>query len=770
MSLLMRERLFKLLPAIYRLRDAEQGEPLRALLGVIEGELERVEKDIAILYDNWFIETCDEWVVPYIGDLLGVRPIRPVPSAGVSARAYVANTIAYRRRKGTAVVLEQLARDVTGWPARAAEFFQRLATAQHMNHVRFAPRFTASVRDAGAAELAGGPFDPFAHTAEVRCIATRGGRFNIPNLGLYLWRLRSYTVGAGAPGDEAPDFASARDLGAWWSMHPAGVDAPLFNRPRTETTITHLAEEENVPGPLRRLALNAELECLRMAIADPAARFMTETEPVLRIFVRLAGDTTPIEVRREDIYLCEIPDEVEFGSPLPRALALDPARGRIAFPAGLAVQDVWVQSSYGFSGDLGGGPYDRSAAVHAANAAVGIDLSAAGEAGGFDDPAVWQVGVSHLNADDGSGTLFPSLRAAVEAWNQLPAGRAGVIVLMDSLSDVDAGAVASPAASLEIELGELSRLLIVAGTWPLEPIPGAPPGSAERMPGHFDARQIRAHFAGDIVLRGTAAAASFNAGACFVNGLLLEGQLVVAPGNLGQLVLAHSNVMPGRGALLVQPGGNERLTLALDHAICAAISVPGPIAGLTVTDSIVGSGDGSPALSVDAPEAEVELLRSSFFGGVVVQSVNASDCIFGGQLLAERRQTGCVRFSYVPPGSAVPRRYRCQPELEAATRIAALREAARGQGLPPPAPSEEALLRAEVEALIRPLFVSRRYGDPGYGQIELRCAVQIRTGAESGAEMGAFEFLRQPQREANLRDALDEYLRFGLDAGLFYVT
>jgi hypothetical protein len=84
--------------------------------------------------------------------------------------------------------------------------------------------------------------------------------------------------------------------------------------------------------------------------------------------------------------------------------------------------------------------------------------------------------------------------------------------------------------------------------------------------------------------------------------------------------------------------------------------------------------------------------------------------------------------------------------------------------------AEEDAIRAEVAALIRPLFVSRVYGDPTYGQLEQRCALQIRAGAESGAEMGAFEFLKQPQREANLRDALDEYLRFGLEAGLFVVT
>ena len=84
--------------------------------------------------------------------------------------------------------------------------------------------------------------------------------------------------------------------------------------------------------------------------------------------------------------------------------------------------------------------------------------------------------------------------------------------------------------------------------------------------------------------------------------------------------------------------------------------------------------------------------------------------------------------------------------------------------------ADEAALRAEVEATVRPLFSARRYGDPALGQLDLRCAVQIRTGAESGAEMGAYEQLRQPQREANLRDALDEYLRLGLTAGLHYAN
>ena len=151
-------------------------------------------------------------------------------------------------------------------------------------------------------------------------------------------------------------------------------------------------------------------------------------------------------------------------------------------------------------------------------------------------------------------------------------------------------------------------------------------------------------------------------------------------------------------------------------------------------------------------------------------TLTASDCIFDAPAVAERRQTGCVRFCYVPPASQVPRRYRCQPQLEADTRIAALRAAALATGLPPPAAAAEAAVRAEVEATVRPLFSARRYGDPALGQLDLRCAVQIRTGAESGAEMGAYEQLRQPQREANLRDALDEYLRLGLTAGVYFAN
>src|SRR5205809_5358744 len=121
------ERLYQHLPTVYRLRDADQGEALKALVAVIGEQVRILEDDIRQLYDNWFIETCQDWVVPYLADLIGYQPLHEPSEAGsvrtkegqrlnrvLSPRRDVANTIADRRRKGTLALLEQLAADVAG--------------------------------------------------------------------------------------------------------------------------------------------------------------------------------------------------------------------------------------------------------------------------------------------------------------------------------------------------------------------------------------------------------------------------------------------------------------------------------------------------------------------------------------------------------------------------------------------------------------------------------------------------------------------------------
>jgi hypothetical protein len=70
----------------------------------------------------------------------------------------------------------------------------------------------------------------------------------------------------------------------------------------------------------------------------------------------------------------------------------------------------------------------------------------------------------------------------------------------------------------------------------------------------------------------------------------------------------------------------------------------------------------------------------------------------------------------------------------------------------------------------RPFHTSLRYGDPGYMQLRRSTNDAVRTGASDESEMGVTHELYGPQREGNLRIRLDEYLRFGLEAGIFYAT
>src|SRR6478672_7715069 len=94
-----RPTLYERLPELYRIRDQEQTPPgqLQAFLDIVDQALSAVHDNIESLYHDFFIDTCDDWVVPYIGDLLGTSHLAGPPH---TLRADVADTILLRRRKG----------------------------------------------------------------------------------------------------------------------------------------------------------------------------------------------------------------------------------------------------------------------------------------------------------------------------------------------------------------------------------------------------------------------------------------------------------------------------------------------------------------------------------------------------------------------------------------------------------------------------------------------------------------------------------------------
>ena len=56
--------LYQSLPEVYRVRDATEGYPLRDFLAVLGEQGDVVQDEAERLYDNQFIETCEEWLVP----------------------------------------------------------------------------------------------------------------------------------------------------------------------------------------------------------------------------------------------------------------------------------------------------------------------------------------------------------------------------------------------------------------------------------------------------------------------------------------------------------------------------------------------------------------------------------------------------------------------------------------------------------------------------------------------------------------------------------
>jgi hypothetical protein len=213
--------------------------------------------------------------------------------------------------------------------------------------------------------------------------------------------------------------------------------------------------------------------------------------------------------------------------------------------------------------------------------------------------------------------------------------------------------------------------------------------------------------------------------------------------------------------------GAVRIT---DSLVDAALLDPG--AETAVAYAAPGAGP------VEAAGAALQMENVTVVGKVHTRHLEyASNSLFYAALRegdawpapvhSERKQAGCVRFSTLPVGSRVPRRYRCQPDLAIHQALTAAEKR-----LPPGAPPLDDLRKAAIArgaaARVQPRFTELRYGRAAYGRLHRACPKEIRTGADDESEMGAFHDNYQPQRETNLRLRLEEYLRFGLEAGLIY--
>jgi hypothetical protein len=725
------DRLYKLLPAIHRFREAEiagrlelgeAGYYLRDLLRVIAEQVNAMEENIAQLYDDWFIETCSDWVVPYIADLIGYQPV----SAILIPRRDVADTIRFRRRRGAASVLKDLGAAVAGWPTLPVEYFRRLCWTQNLNH-QYCDGQRArvvSLHDANQLDLIGTAFDPFARTVDVRRISSpvSQGRYNIPSVGSQVWRLRSYPVTRCA--------ANCLDAGKnAYTFSVLGNDAPLFTKPSAHGH----NDELGVPTPIRRRGLAASLDGYYgvgkslVIWADWAGH--TVDEPIPASAIRIADLSGWTYMPPDDF------------------IAVDPQLGRIAFPqAQLPDRQVRVSYHYGFSADIGGGEYDRPLSQP-----VEFKLYTVGESGEHariadalnawrkDDPdeAVIEVGDSGVYVDQIEVQLREDQSLQLRAANR----KRPVLRLLDWLTDrPDALSVRTS------------------------------PGSRFTLDGFLVTGRGLSAAAADLPARGKERKVVVNR--------YENPRNEICP---SALVIRHCTLVPGwtldcdchpktpnKESIELR---NLRAKVTVQHSILGPIRVvedevqTDPIP-MDISDCLIDAMGGDLE-AISGPShrhahAVTTIRRTTVFGAVQVHAIQlAENSIFNDCVHVARRQIGCLRFCYVPAGCRTPKRFNCQPDLV----MAAERTRLKGH------PEAEIVAAAAREAArVRPRFTSRHYGKPAYGQLAVPCADEIVRGAGDASEMGVFHDLFQPQRLDNLRARLEQFTPAGMTSGVVLIN
>jgi hypothetical protein len=749
------DRLYDLLPAIYRLRDQEQGQALRGFLRVVGEQVEVLEKDIDGLYENWFIETCADWVVPYIADLIGYDPVpeagrRGDPSVAQGAllnavlvpRREVANTIRFRRRKGTLALLELLADAVGGWPARAVEFYRLLGWTQSVNHLRLDRARTVDLRRSDDLELLDGPFDSIAHCVDVRRVASAHtpGRHNIPNVGVFVWRLGAYSV------TRSPAYCLDRQPNCY-TFSILGNDAPLYTRAEAEADPGGIAGELNVPTPIRRRAFVTRDPSTRRTQASP--RYYGEDKSLMLWTFGWPEekDETLVPFPRERVVPADLSD---WGYAPPAGhVAIDPVLGRIAFPiAHPPDKPVHVLYHYGFGADLGGGEYERSLEQSDGSRIVRVKNQAELE----ESLRPWQKQASGSSASRANASGEP---------------RRHVVEITDS-------GVYEPPFRLEVPAGDSLQIRAANGARPILFIP-------ERRIQQLDDLSITLGSGAELTL----------------DGLLIVNRGVTLRAADGEgptdpcrtrVRIRHSTLVPGwtldadcKPAYPTEPSlvlFNLQGRVEIERSILGSIQVEhdevveDPIS-IAVRDSILdatGSDCDGPdceaigRLGRGIAHATLRVERSTVIGRSRVHAIElGQDSIFTGLVTVARTQIGCLRFCYVPPGSRTPRRYQCQPDL-------AERRLSEHPDWASLSDAEQAELIEIARTRVRPEFVSRRYGRPTYARLALACAPEIVRGASDESELGVFHDLFEPQRSASLRARLDEYTPAVASADIIFAS
>lgn len=713
-------RLYGLLPAIYRLRDEVLGYPLEVVLGILNDQAAALEAQIGQLYDNWFIETCQDQVIPYLGDLVGVSvgPIGASPTdlAGGpvtirSRRRQVANGLSERAAKGTMASLERLAGDTTGWPNRAIELGRLVDVYQPVGRPQPDRGRLVDIRDAEALLAVGPPFGREAHLVDVRRVTShrRRGLYNLPSIGIALWRLASDALGV------VP--ATCVDDDIHFTFDPLGRDLPLCTSPTLRSPGAPPAADIDVPALISRGALKQHLE---------------DYYGVGRSLVVFRGEQ-PVD--RNELLVADLSGWRYRARP--GTVLVDPVLGRIAFPAGQAPDEgVWTSFSTASVGPLGGGGYER-------------DMT----------PPQGTVYRVATRSQTGPTTIGAALRSWQEDRARGAAGDRATIEIGDN-------EVYQETIRIHLDRGQSLEIRAVDGCRPVV----RPHDPRENRPDVLTISGPEPPAENNDATPSGGPRPEQPLPTFTLNGLWVEGHPIELTGLLGEVSLQHCTLVPPVSEIHRRGPREERASLIVRTTRCR-ITVESSVIGrvhsevsevgrdpvvLTVVDSIIdgGRGEGLAVAATDNRAAyfDLHLHRVTTLGSIRAAALTVmEDSIVTGRLRVTRRQEGEISFSYVPVDSETPVRRRCQPDLTIAAA-------------PDPA------ARAAAVARVTPRFDDLRFGAPAFCRLADRAAEELLRGAHDEGEMGAHHSFWLRLRAETLKRRLAEFTPVGNDIDLLYIT
>lgn len=762
--------LFQRLPEIYRIRDAEQTVPgqLEAYVGAIDEVFAAIRDNIEALYHDLSIETCADWAIPYIGDLLGVSHLT---GDAWTLRADVARTIHHRRRKGTLGAIESLTFALSGWAVHAVELRERLCWNQHLNHQRpdeggtpplkLVPGIdapvrggTVNLRDPARLAFLGGPFDPFAHVVDVKPQGTRGfrgddGGYNLPNLAVFMWRLEAYTVPVSQPVFRAIVDLTPADPGnaryaVRFDAHPMGEPVVLLNTYRfgADDDPPNLAHADAVPGPI------------------PPAR-ITHASPTDRTdYVQVRGYTPPAKPpEADDIGLTLYVPQPALGTswtyrganlcaweaglqPKLREheIAIDPERGRIVFGVAGATaaaeaeplrDHLRIAATYGFAGPTGAHPVPRSAVPStwqdATPVVVHVDFR--------NDP----VGLQHA-LDDLQNRATPLI---VEIGDSMT---------HDLDIDVIQGATAEGGAK-SLRLKHALWIRAASGERPVIRL-----ARPLRLRPDDPTADLNVKLEGLYLTRG----AGFPANAALIeraalNQLFIDG-CTFDPGGAHVLDGTPSGSRaPIRDAFALEntygfADNAEEITfdqtpeIVVTRSICGRLRIDDGYI-VSISDSVIDGGSGveekTPAFAVSATStpqtswgAALDVSGVTFFGRVRAASASGRGAIFVHPLEVHDDQKGCIKFSYFAAiGNRLPAHHAC------------------------------------VFGNAAPLgFTAETFGATGYAQLRGTADRRIHEQGPGSDAMGAFGYLQNTHKWKNIQVRYREFMPVGVRPVLILVT